>query len=123
MEKVTYADCIQVLVPNAEWSISGNEYNSISWDNAAYTKHNEIEIIKKKKELEGELPLKLLRRRRDILLYESDKYVLSDFPHGSDSKKTEWLTYRQSLRDITNQSPTLSLLGELENVSWPEEPS
>ena len=124
MKKVTYADCIQELVPGAEWSITGNDYESISWDNNSYTKPTLSEIKAKKIELENILPLKILRQKRDFLLSETDKYALPDFPHSSDSKKTEWFTYRQNLRDITTtQTPTLSLLGELENVTWPTEPS
>ena len=46
--KVTYADCIIELIPGAEWSITGNDYNSITWDNNTFTKPT-IEEIKAKK--------------------------------------------------------------------------
>ena len=42
-----------------------------------------------------------LRGQRESLLKNSDWTVLSDSPL-SDSKKAEWVTYRQALRDITN---------------------
>ena len=42
-----------------------------------------------------------LRLQRESLLKNSDWTVLSDSPL-SDSKKAEWVTYRQALRDITN---------------------
>jgi|TARA_R110000744_G_scaffold277899_1_gene390228 hypothetical protein len=42
-----------------------------------------------------------LRLQRESLLKNSDWAVLSDSPL-SDSKKAEWVTYRQALRDITN---------------------
>ena len=42
-----------------------------------------------------------LRGRRKNLLKDSDWTVMPDSPL-SDSKKAEWTTYRQALRDITN---------------------
>tara|TARA_Y100001970_G_scaffold253216_1_gene327743 strand:+ start:295 stop:675 length:381 start_codon:yes stop_codon:yes gene_type:complete len=123
-QKVTYADCILELVPGAEWSITENDYNSIRWDNDDFTKPTLSEIKAKKIELENALPMQMLRQQRDILLKESDIYALPDYPHINDGKKTEWLTYRQNLRDITKtQSPILNLLGVLENVTWPTKPT
>ena len=43
------------------------------------------------------------REYRDMLLKESDWTQFGDSPL-SDSKKTEWATYRQSLRDLPAQS-------------------
>ena len=43
------------------------------------------------------------RLERDILLRDSDWTQFGDSPL-SDSKKTEWATYRQSLRDLPTQS-------------------
>ena len=40
-----------------------------------------------------------MRQWRDILLIESDWTQMSDSPL-SDSKKQEWATYRQALRDL-----------------------
>jgi len=40
-----------------------------------------------------------MRQWRDILLIESDWTQMSDSPL-SDSKKAEWATYRQALRDF-----------------------
>ena len=42
-----------------------------------------------------------LRKRRNQLLQESDWTQFSDSPL-TDTKKTEWATYRQSLRDVTS---------------------
>ena len=42
-----------------------------------------------------------LRRRRNQLLQESDWTQCLDSPL-TDAKKTEWATYRQSLRDVTS---------------------
>lgn len=55
------------------------------------------------------------REQRDFLLYQSDWTQASDSPL-TDSQKTSWATYRQSLRDISGQSnfPT--------TITWPTKP-
>ena len=67
-----------------------------------------------------------LRQHRNKLLTESDWTVGSDSPL-SDSKKAEWKTYRQSLRDITKTaSPKMnSTFSDLDmsSVTFPEKPS
>ena len=67
-----------------------------------------------------------LREVRNRLLSESDWTVMPDSPL-SDSKKTEWKTYRQALRDITKTAnPKVSdenLILDLESVTFPEKPS
>ena len=53
---------------------------------------------------------------RNMLLRDSDWTQFNDSPL-SDSKKTEWKTYRQNLRDLpaTEEDP--------ENPTWPTKPS
>ena len=122
--EITYGDCIYALVPGASWSISANKYDSIVWEDNTFTKPTETEILTKKTELENLIPLQRMRDERNFLLMDSDKYALPDFPHSSESKRQEWLTYRQSLRDITsNQIPTLNNDGNIINITWPTKPS
>ena len=67
-----------------------------------------------------------LRIIRDGLLADSDKYVLPDFPHISDEKKTEWITYRKALRDLPSTITTINIdesTGELSGFTWPTPPS
>tara|TARA_Y100001937_G_C7131030_1_gene337385 strand:+ start:71 stop:469 length:399 start_codon:yes stop_codon:yes gene_type:complete len=59
-----------------------------------------------------------MRERRDIMLTASDWTQAVDSPL-SDSKKAEWQTYRQALRDITNTYPNPS---NKEDVTWPTPP-
>jgi len=56
-----------------------------------------------------------VRATRDQKLTASDWTQMADSPLASD-KKTEWATYRQSLRDL----PTAS--GFPHTMTWPEEP-
>lgn len=57
-----------------------------------------------------------VRAERDQKLTDTDWTQMADSPLASD-KKTEWATYRQSLRDL----PTAS--GFPHTMTWPTEPS
>ena len=56
------------------------------------------------------------RADRDTRLLETDWTVLADSPLST-SKKAEWKTYRQALRDL----PTST--SDYANVTWPTEPT
>lgn len=59
---------------------------------------------------------KIQRETRDTLLAECDWTQMPDSPL-SDSKKTEWATYRTNLRNVPTQS------GFPTNITWPTKPS
>lgn len=71
-------------------------------------------------ELKAAEPLRLLREQRNQLLDQSDWRMVSDYPG---SNQTEWQTYRQALRDITTQSPSLDENGQLTGITWPTAPT
>jgi hypothetical protein len=50
-----------------------------------------------------ELAIEVLKEQRDALLEETEKYVEPDYPHKFKSKKDSWKTYRQSIRNLTEQ--------------------
>ena len=71
--------------------------------------------------------MRQLRGHRNMLLTNSDWTVMPDSPL-SESKQTEWKTYRQSLRDITKTaSPKMrtdiSNMIDVKSVTWPTKPS
>ena len=73
------------------------------------------------------LEMQQLRGHRNMLLTNSDWTVMPYSPL-SDSKQTEWKTYRQSLRDITKTaSPKIrtdmSNMLDVTSVTWPTKPS
>lgn len=55
-----------------------------------------------------------VRKLRNVFLSRSDWTALTDC-QLSQSKKDEWATYRQLLRDVTLQS-------DPDNILWPNEP-
>tara|TARA_Y100000004_G_scaffold176988_1_gene218074 strand:- start:1125 stop:1337 length:213 start_codon:yes stop_codon:yes gene_type:complete len=66
--------------------------------------------------------LQLLRFERDQKLRETDHLMITDWPIP-DSKKLEWKTYRQTLRDLpSTASPSLDEHGQLTGVTWPTKP-
>lgn len=56
-----------------------------------------------------------VRADRNKRLADCDWTQLSDAPLNSD-QKADWATYRQALRDITNQTDPF-------NIIWPEQPT
>ena len=74
--------------------------------------------------------LKVLRNYRNKLLADSDWTVMPDSPL-SDSKQTEWKTYRQALRDITKTASPKIMSGspveegvlDISSVTFPTKPS
>ena len=61
-----------------------------------------------------------MRERRNKYLIATDWTVGADSPL-SESKKAEWETYRQALRDLPDN--TESPLTGRDNVTWPTKPS
>jgi len=70
--------------------------------------------------------MEALRIHRNWLLKDSDWTQFNDSPLST-SKKAEWATYRQALRDITKTAkPKLAGTSEtldMSSVTFPEKPS
>ena len=66
--------------------------------------------------LNTEIAFADLRSQRDKLLIKSDWTQSPDSPL-SDSKKVEWASYRQQLRDLPSNT------SDPANPSWPEKPN
>ena len=66
--------------------------------------------------MDNDMLMVLLRADRDDLLAKTDRYALPDWPHTSLAKQTEWLDYRQALRDLPNVTEDPA------NPVWPVRP-
>jgi len=110
-----YLEALNSLVPNAQFSGFGGEYKNVEWHDSR-SQPTEAEIQAKIAELRAAEPLRLLRIQRNQLLAETDWRMVSDYPG---SNQTEWQTYRQALRDITTQTPSLDSDGNLTGITWP----
>ena len=112
-------DAVFSLKPNCRFAVDDGV---LTWkdekEEAPTQEQIDAEIIK----LTNELPMKKLRRERNILLKQCDVYGLADYPEGE--TKEAWKTYRQALRDLPqNQTPALDDKNELLNVEFPIPPS
>ena len=118
--KYNIPQVLQVLKPGAEWTLRGEDYSGLEWEDSGQTKPTETEINSKIAELDNAEPMRLLRIERD------NRIAKTDWRAGKDvTLSTAWRTYRQALRDITTQTPKLNSQYELDltSVTWPTEPS
>ena len=124
---ITLLDVLEELTLPGSPFMANNiniDENTFEWFGDISERPTDEEIEAKRVELQNALPMKRLREIRDRILKWNDRYGLADYPFSSDTKKQEWLAYRQSLRDLPNsQTPQLDSDGMLTNVTWPTEPS
>ena len=80
---------------------------------------NEYKILNGEAVIRTDNALEILRLKRDALLKESDWTLMPDSPL-SDSKKTEWATYRQSLRDLPSNNNDIT---SIDDVVFPNKPN
>jgi len=106
---------IRKINPNAEFSINADDINQITWLNNTppIPKEQILAIIP---QVELDIALDNLRAKRNKLLADSDYIVLADSPVND---KANWLTYRQSLRDLTEG---LSTVEQVNSVVFPTKP-
>lgn len=110
-------ESLNKLSPNSEFS-GGMTYDSIICLKGVKPTLEEVETANA--ELEAAEPLRQLRIQRNQLLASTDWRMLPDYQN---SNQTEWQTYRQALRDITTQTPSLDGNGQLTGITWPIPPN
>ena len=121
---VTNITALTALRPNTTWGWAGDgsDYLKLDWKDET-SKPSESDIAAKKTALENAEPMHVLRMLRDAKLAETDWTSLPDSPLSSD-KKSEWGSYRQSLRTLpATADPRLDGSGNLTNVTWPAKPA
>jgi len=80
---------------------------------------NEYKIVNGEAVIRTDNTLEILRNKRNELLKESDWTQVNDCPL-SDSKKQEWATYRQSLRDLPSTHQSVNNIADVIFPSIPE---
>tara|TARA_B100000767_G_scaffold257504_1_gene265434 strand:+ start:1532 stop:1810 length:279 start_codon:yes stop_codon:yes gene_type:complete len=63
-----------------------------------------------------------IRKQRNLLLTQTDKYIMADFPVDP-QQKSLWLEYRKKLRDFPLTCRPYEENGELKSVEWPVAPN
>ena len=105
---------ILAINPKAEVRDNAEDLEQITWLNGT-TPISDSDILAKQTQLINAEPMVELRKQRNIKLSESDYMGNQDF-----SITDAWKTYRQALRDITDQTPSDTTLS---NINWPTKPS
>jgi hypothetical protein len=115
---VNIAKAIKKINPNAGFSIENDDINQITWLNGTppILKEQILAIIP---QVELDMALENLRAKRNKLLADSDYIVLADSPI-TPAKKSEWMTYRTALRNLTQGLDTIE---KINNVAYPLKPS
>jgi hypothetical protein len=106
-------EAILKLNPKAEVSVSGDDINTIVWENGTppISKEQILAIIP---QVELDMAMETLRAKRNKLLSDTDYLALSD-----NTMTEEVRTYRQALRDITEGLTTKE---QVEAVVFPTKP-
>ena len=104
--------------PNAQVSVNAEDINQITWLNGTppIPKEQILAIIP---QVELDMALDNLRAKRNKLLADSDYIVLAD-SNFTPAKKSEWMTYRTALRNLTQGLDTIE---KINNVAYPLKPS
>ncbi len=102
--------------PSGTYKIVEEQNPSLNADGIWYQVWAERDMTDAEKTEIDTIQAQLNREQRDIYLVNADFSQLEDTGFSA-SKKAEWATYRQALRDI----PTSS--GWPHNVTWPTKPS
>ena len=109
----TVIKAILKINPTAQVSVSDDDINTIVWENGT-TPIPKADIQAQFPIVEFDMAMEDLRSKRNKLLQDTDHYALSD-----QTLTTEMTTYRQSLRDITNNLTTVE---EVNAVVFPVKP-
>ena len=106
-------EAILKINPTAEVSVSGDDINTIVWENGTppIPKEQILAIIP---QVELDMELESLRTKRNKLLAETDYLALAD-----NTMTEEMKVYRQKLRDITEG---LTTLAKVKKVKLPVKP-
>jgi hypothetical protein len=104
---------IQKINPTAQVSVSGDDINTIVWENGTPPISKE-DIEAQFPIVELDMAMSNLRAKRNKLLAETDYLALAD-----NTMTEEVKTYRQALRDITEG---LSTVEEVNAVVFPVKP-
>ena len=118
--KYTIPEALQSLKPGAIWTLRGNEYSGLEWQDDSQTKPTATEVNSKISELDDAEPMRLLRLERDKRISNTDWRASSDL-----TLTDAWKTYRQALRDLpASATPKLDSNYELDltSVTWPTAP-
>ena len=113
------AEVLHEYYKGCAFSIRGNDYSTIKWNDRNTISKPSLEEIQSKWDdvIVLKIKMKDLRTERNKLLTQTDRYAITDFPHSNLVVQQTWFDYRQALRDL----PTVA--EDPANPVWPTAPS
>jgi len=124
MKKYYIIYAIERLYPNLVGGYidktEGFSWSNLKFENGNLSDLDQAAIDAELENVYSEMAYQQLRQQRNRLLTETDWRMVSDYPSAN---QPEWQTYRQALRDITTQTPSLDSNGNLTGITWPTPPN
>ena len=115
MNNVTLSNILWAAVPNKGFGIYGSVENESDYNsNVVYNDSSKKPTWSTVQAGQDPEQWNVVKAKRKGKLVACDWTVLTDVPM-SDSKKEQWETYRQALRNITDQPDPF-------NITWPTPP-
>lgn len=116
----TYFDAVHALVGGGIFGPTNGTLQDYDFKDGQ-TPPTEEAIQAKLTELKNAEPMRVLREERNRKLAQSDWTQSRDLTLPNDET---WKSYRQALRDLpSTANPTLDSDGNLQGVTWPDEPT
>jgi hypothetical protein len=110
-------EAIQKINPTAQVSVSGEDIDSITWENGT-TPISKADIQAQLPIVEFDMAMEDLRTKRNKDLQDSDWTQLPDNTLTSEQRNA-WMQFRTELRNITNG---LNTVEQVKNVDYPDKP-
>jgi hypothetical protein len=104
---------------------NSDDFTTLTWLSPDTPQPTLAEVEAKIAELDLAEANRLLRKKRNTMLQETDAKSLPDYPHKTEEERAAWLSYRQHLRDLlVTATPSLTAMHELDeaSVDWPMKP-
>tara|TARA_R110001592_G_C12994440_1_gene735332 strand:- start:84 stop:455 length:372 start_codon:yes stop_codon:yes gene_type:complete len=118
------AQVVEELLPGVSYTSSDDTWENVIFDDNNVLKPSLQEYEYTLYKLTNVEAIQKMREERNVLLDQSDKYMLDDFPQNDEGKKQLWMDYRRAIRDLPMTArPTLDEDGKLKNVEWPTVPT
>jgi hypothetical protein len=114
---ISYVLILEQFYPGTEWSMSDGDYDTLQWFSNSPKPTKEELDAKWQQALTARQAATIRKKRNQILETEVDPLVTNPLRWNSLSNQQQWISYRQALLDIPQQT------GFPDNVTWPTKPA
>jgi hypothetical protein len=99
----TIIDALHTLTPGAQWTIQGDDYNTITWLSPDITQPTQQEVNDEIINLDIQAPLNACKQQASLLLSQTDWTTIADVADPTKSNpyllnQAEFASYRSAVR-------------------------